>query len=245
MDEFICGRNSVREALRSGRKIKRVLIGDFVAEGFYREIEDLCRLCGVSWQKADKKTLISLSGRDNQGIAAQAAPLPYTDINAILKRAADKGETPFMLMLANIEDTGNFGAIIRTAHCAGAHGIIVPRRRTAPLNHTVFKAAQGAAEYMPIVRTPNLNAAAAVLKEKGLWLIAGEASGVNYWQIDFSLPLCLVLGGEGKGIQPLLLKACDFKAAIPLLGVINSLNVSAAAAVLCYETVRRRESLET
>lgn len=242
MDEYICGRHSVIEALKSERQINKVLIGDTVEPRFRREIEELCRAKGVPFQKAEKRVLDKVAGPDNRGIAAQVAAAAYVEVEDILEAARTKGEAPLVVILSQVEDPRNLGAIIRTAHSAGAHGIIIPKRRSAVLNQTVFKAAQGAAEYLPVARVSNLVQTAQQLKESGLWLVAGDMNGSNYWDVDLSGPLALVLGGEGQGIQPLLLKTCDFVATIPMLGKLNSLNVSAAAAVLLYEVVKRRMS---
>ncbi len=239
-DEYISGRNSVLEALKAGRSINRVLIGENINRSFAGEIEGLCKGKGIPFIKADKRVLDKLAGPDNRGIAAQIAPAAYISIEDILARAKAKGEEPLLIILSQVEDPHNLGAIMRTAYSAGAHGIIIPKRRAASLNQTVFKVAQGAAEYLPVARVANLVQAAQQLKQAGLWLIAADMNGDNFWDVDFSGPLALILGGEGKGIPPLLLKNCDFSAKIPMLGQISSLNVSAAAAILLYEAVKRR-----
>jgi len=240
MSDYICGRNSVLEALRSGREINRVLISSTTEKAFAAQIKDLCRANGIPFDIVEKKILDRTAGPDNRGVAAQVAAAEYVDVSDIIDAARAKGEQPFVVILAEVEDPHNLGAIMRTAHSAGAHGVIIPKRRAASLNQTVIKVAQGAAEYLPVARVTNLVHAAKELQEAGLWLIAAEMEGEDFWDVDFSGPVALVMGGEDRGIPELLLKNCDLRAKIPLLGNISSLNVSAAASVLLYEVVRRR-----
>lgn len=240
MKDYIIGRHSVLEALKAGRPINRVWLSKSAEGAFAREVVELCRSQGIPLDKVEKRFLDKLAGPDHRGIAAQAAAAPYVEVADMLAAAAAKGEPPLLVILAQVEDPHNVGAIMRTAHSAGAHGLIIPKRRAAALNQTVIKVAQGAAEYLPVARVTNLVRTAQELKEAGLWLIAADMEGDVFWEMDFSGPLALVLGSEGQGIPPLLRKQCDLTAKIPMLGELSSLNVSAAAAILLYEAVKRR-----
>ncbi|MCL2818051.1 MAG: 23S rRNA (guanosine(2251)-2'-O)-methyltransferase RlmB [Clostridiales bacterium] len=240
MSEMICGKNSVLEALKGGRAVSRVFLAQGIDKAFVRQVIDLCREKGVPYLEIPRQQLERLAGEDNRGVAAEVAAAEYAEIADILRAAAEKGEPPLVLILAEVEDPHNLGAVMRTALCAGAHGIIIPKRRSATLNQTVAKVAAGAAGILPVARVPNLVRALEELQEAGLWAVAADMRGAPLWEVDISGPLAIVLGGEGAGIAPLLLSKCDFKASIPMSGPISSLNVSAAAAVFLFEAARRR-----
>ncbi len=240
MSDYLWGRNSVLEALKAGRPVNRLWLASGLEPGFARQVTELCLQKGIPFDRVDKSFLTKLAGPDHRGVVAQVAAQAYVEVADLLAAARAKGEPPLLVMLAAVEDPHNLGAILRSAYCAGAHGVIIPKRRAASLNGTVAKVAQGAAEHLPVARVANLVQTAQELQKEGLWLVAGDMEGVPYWQVDFSGPLALILGGEGQGIPPLLRKTCDWVASIPLRGQLTSLNVSAAAAVLLYEAVRCR-----
>ncbi len=239
MSELICGRNSVIAALKSNREINRVLIADGVERSFSAQVVALCRQRGVPYMVTDKRQLEKLAGSDNRGIVAQVAAIKYVEICDILTAAAEKNEQPLIIILSEVEDPHNLGAIMRTACCAGAHGIIIPKRRAAAVNQTVDKVSAGAVDYLPVARVPNLTQAVKELKKAGLWIVAADMQGEDYDKVDLTGPLAIVMGGEDKAIGPLLLKECDLVAKIPITGPITSLNVSAAAAILIFEVKRR------
>jgi 23S rRNA (guanosine2251-2'-O)-methyltransferase len=240
MSEFICGRNQVLSALKSGREINRVLIARGVEKNFSAKIVALCKKRGIPYVMSEKVQLEKLVGSDHRGVVAQAAAIKYVEISDILAAAQAKGEEALIVLLAGVEDPHNLGAIIRTACCAGAHGVVIPKRRAALVTQTVEKVSAGAIEFLPVARVSNLVQAVKELKEAGLWVVAADLDGEDYWAIDFSGPLVIVLGGEDKAIGPLLLKECDFTAKIPMSGEISSLNVSAAAAILIFEAMKKR-----
>ena len=238
--EIICGRNAVIEALKSGRAVNKVWLADNNDPVFSAAVFRLCQQGGVPCHKLPRIKLDKLAGPDHRGVAAELAALEYVELADILAAAAEKGEPPFVILLDQVEDPHNLGAIIRTALCAGAHGVVVPRRRAAALNQTVLKTSAGAANYLPVARVANLNQALDQLKQAGCWAVAADMDGSEMWDCDLTGPVALVLGGEGAGLSPLLKKNCDLVAAIPMRGSLGSLNVSNAGAVLMYEILRQR-----
>jgi len=240
MAELISGRNAVLETLKSGRPVNRVLVADQMDPAFAAAVFKLCKEQGVPCRKLPKQQLQRLAGPGCQGIAAEAAAMEYADIPAMLAAAKQRQEPPLIVVLDGVEDPHNLGAVIRTALAAGAHGLVIGKHRAAALNQTVMKTSAGAAAYLPVARVTNLNQALKELREAGLWLAAGDMDGRLLWEVDLKGPLALVLGGEGRGVSPLVKKNCDMVAAIPMQGRIGSLNVSVSAAVLLYEAVRQR-----
>ena len=238
--EIICGRNAVTEALKSGRAVNKVWLADNNDPAFSGAVFRLCQQGGVPCHKLPRVKLDKLAGPDHRGVAAELAALEYVELADILTAAAEKGEPPFIILLDQVEDPHNLGAIIRTALCAGAHGVVLPRRRAAALNQTVLKTSAGAANYLPVARVANLNQALDQLKQAGCWAVAADMDGSPMWECDLTGPMALVLGGEGAGLSPLLKKNCDLVAAIPMQGSLGSLNVSNAGAVLMYEILRQR-----
>ncbi|PKM79670.1 MAG: 23S rRNA (guanosine(2251)-2'-O)-methyltransferase RlmB [Firmicutes bacterium HGW-Firmicutes-14] len=244
MSDCIAGRNPVLEALKSGAQIHRILVAGGAAKGSVNEITARARERGIAVQTVEKKYLDNLAGGVNhQGVAALVPAREYVEVDDILEVSRQKGEAPFILVLDGIEDPHNLGAIIRTADAAGVHGIIIPKRRAAGLTAAVAKASAGAVEYMPVARVTNLVQAVEKLKEHGCWVAAADMKGEVLWgNKGLSGPLACVIGGEGRGVSRLLREKCDFLVCIPMKGRVTSLNASVAAAILCYEVLRERET---
>ncbi len=239
--QIICGRNPVFEAVRSGREIDRLLVAHSVSGGSVAAIIAKCKQSGILIKEVSVQKLDYLCGGANhQGVAIQFASQSYAHVEDILKAAEESGRPPFIIICDEIEDPHNLGAIIRTAECCGAHGIIIPKRRSASLNATVAKSASGALEYMPVARVTNISNEIDKLKEKGIWVFGADMDGKNYTSFDYNIPCAIVIGNEGKGIGQLVRKKCDEIISLPMFGKINSLNASVAAGVLMYEIVRKR-----
>lgn len=237
----ICGRNSVIEALRSGRSINKVIVAAGQEHAFTGQIKELCKEKKVPFQSAERSRLDGIAA-NHQGVIAYASPVQYVEVEDILKIARERGEEPFIVVLAEVEDPHNLGAIMRTCECAGVHGIVIAKHGAAPVTETVTKVAAGAAEYLPIARVANISNALKSMKEYGMWVAGADMEGADeLWQSDLTGGIALVMGNEGKGIPQLVAKNCDFMVRIPMFGKINSLNVSAGAAVLIYEIVRQRQ----
>ena len=233
-DDLIEGRNAVTEALRAGRSIDKIYIAKGEVDKTLGHIASKARDMGIVVTEADRRKLDAMSvTHAHQGVIALCAVREYVEIEDILAIAEDRGEPPFVIVCDEISDPHNLGAIIRTAECAGVHGIIIPKRRSAGLTSIVGKTSAGAAEYMAVARVPNLTAAIKELKARGLWIF-GSAAGAQgeLWQTDLRGPVCLVIGSEGEGMSRLVTESCDFLVSIPMRGKLNSLNASADAAVL-------------
>lgn len=241
-EDRIEGRNAVMEALRSGRAIDKIYIAKGEVDQTLGHIAAKARGQGVVVVETDRRKLDQMSQtRAHQGVIAVCAMKEYCTVRDILNIAAERGETPFVIVCDEISDPHNLGAIIRTAECAGAHGVVIPKRRSAGLTAVVGKAAAGAVEHMAIARVPNLSAALEELKKAGLWVYGAAAEGDNpLWKTDLTGPIALVIGSEGDGMSRLVREHCDFMLSIPLQGQISSLNASAAAAVLMYEVLRQK-----
>lgn len=239
-DDLIVGRNPVLEALRSGTVIDSVYVNSS-AQGSIGSIIKLARENGVLLKRVDNKKLDSMcGGTSHQGVAAVLGCAEYSTVEEILRFAAEKNEDPFIVVCDEIEDPHNLGAIIRTAEAAGVHGVIIPKRRSASLNQTVFKTSAGAAAYVKVARVPNLAAAIDELKDAGVWIYGTDAEGEDYTSTDLSGAMALVIGSEGFGMGRLIKDKCDFLLRLPMLGRINSLNASVAAGIFMYEAVRQR-----
>lgn len=238
--EILAGRNPVLEALKSGRSINRVLVAEGVEPAFAASLFKRCKEQGVPCRKLSKDQLRKIAGPNNQGVAAEMAALEYVDLDDILSAANQRGESPLIVVLDGVEDPHNLGAVIRTALCAGAHGVVLAKHRAAALTQTVMKTSAGAANYLPIARVTNISQALRRLQAAGCWICCGDMDGQPLWDLDLSGPLVLVLGGEGQGVSPLVKKNCDLVAALPMCGPVSSLNVSVSAGVLLYEAVRQR-----
>lgn len=241
-EEFtIEGKNAVLEAFRSGKTIDRVFILDGSHDGPTRSVikEAKKNDAIVDFVKKDRLDQMSETG-NHQGVVAKAAAYEYATVEEILAIAKEKGESPFIILLDSIQDPHNLGAIIRTANVAGAHGIIIPKRRAVGLTATVAKASAGAINYIPVAKVTNLVSTIEKLKEEGLWFICADMDGETLYQIDMKGSIGLVIGNEGEGVGRLIKEKCDFVAKIPMYGDINSLNASVATGVLAYEAVRQR-----
>ena len=241
MSEQIEGRNAVLEAFRSGKCVDKLFILDGCQDGPVRTIAREARKTDTIINYVSKERLDQLSEtRAHQGVIAQVAAYEYSTVDEILARAEEKGEAPFLILLDNVEDPHNLGAIIRTANLAGAHGVIIPKRRAVGLTSTVAKTSAGAINYTPVAKVTNIVRTIEELKEKGIWLVCAAMGGEIMYDLDLTGPMGLVIGNEGEGVSRLVREACDFTASIPMKGDIDSLNASVAAGVLAYEIVRQR-----
>ncbi|MDY3026387.1 MAG: 23S rRNA (guanosine(2251)-2'-O)-methyltransferase RlmB [Candidatus Faecivicinus sp.] len=239
-EQIICGRNPIREALRAGRPIEKLLAAGELS-GSAREIVKLAKDAGAVVQIVDRARLDQIYPA-HQGLLAYVAAVKYSSVDEMLALAKEKGEDPFLILLDGITDPHNLGAIIRSAECAGAHGVIIPERRASGLTATVAKAAAGALESMKIARVTNLNRTIDELKEKGIWIIGTAMDGENAFEADLTGPAALVIGSEGEGISRLTMEKCNRRLTLPMKGKIESLNASVAAGVLMYAVLRARES---
>ena len=241
-ENLIYGRNSVREALRAEKKPEKVLFVSGEKTPSLAEIFALAKKSGAVIQTVDRKRLDQMCGGQNhQGVAAVVPATQYSTVAAMLRSAEEKGEDPFLILLDGIEDPHNLGSIIRSAECAGAHGVIIPKNRAVGVTPTVFKVSSGAAEYMPVARVTNLNQTIEDLKKEGLWIAGADMDGESYSKAPLSGPIALVIGAEGAGISRLTREKCDFIVSLPVLGHIDSLNAAVAAGILIYEVRRRRD----
>lgn len=241
MSEQIEGRNAVLEAFRSGKCVDKLFILDGCQDGPMRTIAREARKTDTIINYVSKERLDQLSEtRAHQGVIAQVAAYEYSTVEEILARAEEKGEPPFLILLDNVEDPHNLGAIIRTANLAGAHGVIIPKRRAVGLTSTVAKTSAGAINYTPVAKVTNIVRTIEELKEKGIWFVCADMGGETMYDLDLTGPMGLVIGNEGEGVSRLVREACDFTASIPMKGDIDSLNASVAAGVLAYEIVRQR-----
>lgn len=240
-NDIIAGRNPVMEAIRSGRSIESILVAKGERSGSVVAIIAKAKQKNIPVKDVDSKKLDFLAkGVNHQGIVAQCAVKEYSTLEDIFALAEERKESPFIIVLDKIEDPHNLGAIIRTAECAGAHGVIIPERRSAGLSYTVEKTSAGALEYMPVVRVKNISAVLQKLKDKGIWVYGADMDGEHYKKVNFDGAVALVIGNEGKGISPLVVKDCDVIVSLPMKGKINSLNASVAAGILMYEIADKR-----
>lgn len=240
-NDIIAGRNPVMEAIRSGRSIESILVTKGERSGSVVAIIAKAKQKNIPVKDVDSKKLDFLAkGVNHQGIVAQCAVKEYSTLEDIFALAEERKESPFIIVLDKIEDPHNLGAIIRTAECAGAHGVIIPERRSAGLSYTVEKTSAGALEYMPVVRVKNISAVLQKLKDKGIWVYGADMDGEHYKKVNFDGAVALVIGNEGKGISPLVAKDCDVIVSLPMKGKINSLNASVAAGILMYEIADKR-----
>lgn len=235
------GRNPVLEAFRAGRTIDRLYVLDGCQDGPVRTIVREAKKHDTVVSFVSKARLDQLSEtKKHQGVIAYAAAYAYASVDEILQRASDRGEDPFLILLDGIEDPHNLGAIIRTANLAGAHGVIIPKRRAAGLTAAAVKASAGAMNYTPVAKVTNLTAAMEDLKKQGLWFVCADMDGEVMYRQNLTGPIGLVIGNEGEGVSRLVKEHCDLTASVPVRGEIDSLNASVAAGVLAYEIVRQR-----
>ena len=238
---IIEGRNPVIEALRSDAKIDTILVSREANQGSLNKIIELAKAKNVRIKNVDKTTLDRLSeNKRHQGVIAEAMEYEYKEIGDILDYAKNRGEMPFVIILDEITDVHNLGAIIRSAECLGAHGVIIPKRRAAQVNGVVAKSSAGAVEYLPVVRATNISQAIEELKEKGLWIYGADMGGKNVNEEKFDVPMALVIGSEGSGIGRLVKEKCDNLVKIPMKGNVGSLNASCAASIIIYEIMKQR-----
>lgn len=240
-ENMIEGRNAVLEAFRSGKPVDKLFVLDGCQDSPVRTIVREAKKHDTLVQFVDKERLTQLSqtGR-HQGVIAYTAAYEYAQVEDMLALAKERGEDPFLILLDDIEDPHNLGAIIRTANLAGAHGVIIPKRRAVGLTATVAKTSAGAINYTPVAKVTNLTKTMKELKEKGLWFVCADMGGESMYKLNLTGPIGLVIGNEGEGVSRLVKETCDFVASIPMKGDIDSLNASVAAGVLAYEIVRQR-----
>ena len=241
MENKIEGRNAVLEALRAGKPIDKLYVLDGCPDGPVRTIIREAKKGDTSIKYVKKERLDQLSETGHhQGVIAMAASYEYATVEDILEKAREKGEAPFIFVLDNIEDPHNLGAMIRTANLAGAHGVIIPKRRAVGLTPTVARTSAGAINYTPVAKVTNLKQTMEQLKKEGMWFVCADMDGTPYYQMDLKGPMGLVIGNEGEGVSRLIKETCDFVASIPMKGDIDSLNASVAAGVLAFEIARQR-----
>ena len=238
---YLEGRNAVLEALRAGKTIDRLFVQDGLQDGPVLTILREVRKTDAIIKKVTKQRLDQMSQTGHhQGVIAQTSAWGYVEVEDILKKAEEKGEPPFLVLLDGIEDPHNLGAIIRSANLAGAHGVIIPKRRSASLTPVAVRASAGAVSYTPVAKVTNIGAVIEDLKKKGLWFVCADMDGTCMYDLNLTGPIGLVIGSEGDGVSRLVKEKCDLTASIPMKGEIDSLNASVAAGVLAWEIVRQR-----
>lgn len=241
-EEFVIeGRNAVIEAFRAGKTVDKLFVLEHCKEGSMNTVlrEAKKNDTVIHYVKRERLDQMSETGK-HQGVIAYIAAYDYASVDDILKKAEEKGESPFIILLDDIEDPHNLGAIIRTANLAGAHGVIIPKHRASGLTATVVKASAGAINYTPVAKVTNISKTIEELKDKGLWFVCADMDGTTMYDLDLKGSIGLVIGNEGKGVSRLVKEKCDFVAKVPMFGDIDSLNASVAAGVLAYEIVRQR-----
>ena len=243
-EDVIVGRNAVSEALRSGRAIDSLYLARGNRTGSLSAIAAKAKQMGIAVKEADPKKLDYLCGGANhQGVAAVAAAHEYAQVEDLFRLAEERGESPFFIVADGLEDPHNLGAILRIAECAGAHGVIIPRRRSVGLTYAVGKASAGAVEYVPVARVTNITATLEELKQRGVWIFAADMDGQDWCGVDYSGPCAIVIGSEGFGVSRLDKEKSDFIVSLPMRGRINSLNASVACGIICYEAARQRAGI--
>jgi 23S rRNA (guanosine2251-2'-O)-methyltransferase len=244
-ENIVEGRNPVIEVLKSGRTIEKLYVAKGNVEGSIKMIISMARDKGIVVSEVDRKKLDELSNTgSHQGVIAQVSPYTYSTIDEILSLAKEKEEDPFVVILDEIEDPHNLGSIVRSANVCGAHGVIIPKRRSAYVTATVAKASAGAVEHTKIAKVTNLNQTIKELKDKGLWIIGTDMDGEVCYNSNLKGPVALVIGSEGRGISRLVKENCDLIVKIPMKGAVNSLNASVAAGIMMYEILRQRGGMK-
>lgn len=242
--DIIPGRNPVAEALRAGRPMDCLYIAKGQRTGQAPVLAAKARELGIPVKEADPRKLSHMcNGANHQGVVAVAAAKEYATVEDMLALAAERGEPPLLILCDGLEDPHNLGAVLRAAECSGAHGVVIPKRRSVGLTYAVSKASAGAAEYVPVARVQNLSALMEDLKARGLWIVAADMDGQPWCRVDLAGPTAIVIGSEGRGVSRLVRERADLIASLPLRGRVNSLNASVAAGILCYEAVRQRMGL--
>ncbi len=241
-EEVIYGRNPVRAALQAGRSLNRILIADGVSRQDVADILDLARKQGVVFQFTDRRQMDRLTDGRHQGVVATVAGQQYAELADIMASVRRSGSPPFLVLLDGIQDPHNLGAIIRTADAVRADGVVIPRRNAAGLTAAAVKASAGTSAHVPVARVANMNNAMQTLREAGVWLMGLAADGPALFnKVDYTVPVGLVIGGEGKGLRPLVRRNCDEVVRLPVAGHVDSLNASVAAALVLYEVFRQRK----
>lgn len=238
-ENLLVGRNPIREAIKSGRDIEKLLVAKGELSGSAKEIVMKARERRIVVQMVDRSRLDAIA-ENHQGMLAWVSAFQYRTVEDMLALAQEREQPPFLVLLDGVTDPHNLGAVIRTAECAGAHGVIIPERRAVGLTPAAVKASAGAVEYVPVARTQNLVRQIDELKAQGIWVYGATMEGARWDKVDLNGPVALVIGGEGEGVSRLALQHCDAQVALPLMGKIGSLNASVAAGVLMYEVLRRR-----
>lgn len=242
--EIIAGKNAVLESLKAGREMNKIWIGEGTQKGGVAEIVKLAKEAGIIVQFVPKKKLEQLTDSVHQGVVASVAAYKYAELDDLFELAASRSEDPFFLILDELEDPHNLGSILRTADSVGAHGVIIPKRRAVGLTAVVAKASTGAIEHIPVHRATNLAQVIDELKKRGVWIAGTDAKeSTDYRRMDATLPLAIIIGGEGKGMGRLMREKCDFLYHLPMVGHVTSLNASVAASLLMYEVYRNRHPL--
>lgn len=241
-EDYLAGRNAVTEALKAGRPLDSVFVAKGERQGSISAIVARCREQGIPVKEADSRKLDAMAP-NNQGVIAVAACKEYVTLEELFAAAEAKGEPPFFIVCDELADPHNLGAILRTAEAAGAHGVIVPKRRSVGLTSTVYKASAGAVEYVPVARVANVTDTLRELKKRGVWVYGLDMDGSNWCETDLTGAMALVVGSEGHGMTRLVREQCDFVLSLPMAGQINSLNASVACGVVLYEAARQRQGL--
>lgn len=239
--EIIMGKNPVLEALKTGRSVNKVMISEHLNQNVQGKLQQLAKEAGTVVQKVPKAKLDQINSGNHQGVIAYVASYEYATLDDLFQNAKNKAEEPFFIILDELEDPHNLGSILRTADATGAHGVIIPKRRSVGLTATVAKTAAGAMEHIPVARVTNIANTIDELKEKNVWVVGTEAEATeDYRMLDGTLPIALVIGNEGKGISRLVKKKCDWTVSLPMIGKVSSLNASVACSLLLYEVYRKR-----
>ncbi|RLL40773.1 23S rRNA (guanosine(2251)-2'-O)-methyltransferase RlmB [Oceanobacillus piezotolerans] len=242
--EMIIGKNPVIEALKSGRSVNKVLVSEQLNPNSLGKLGQLAREAGTILQKVPRNKLDQMTSENHQGVIAYVASYQYASLDELFEHAEQKQEDPFFIILDELEDPHNLGSILRTADATGAHGVIIPKRRSVGLTATVAKTAAGAMEHIPVTRVTNIANTIDELKERNVWIVGTEAEATeDYRQLDGTLPIALVIGNEGKGMSRLVRKKCDWTVSLPMKGKVSSLNASVACSLLLYEVFRKRYPL--
>lgn len=243
-EDIVAGRNAVMEALKGNRSVNKLMIATGSMEGSIKEIVAVAKEKGVNIQYWERSRIDNIArGIRHQGVLAQVAPVQYAELEDILAAAKEKNEPPFIVLLDELEDPHNLGAILRTADAAGVHGVLIPKHRSCPLSATVAKTSAGAVEHVPVARVGNLVQTIKKLKKEGLWVAVADMDGKDYYDTDLTGPLLLIIGSEGQGVGRLVKEQCDFVVRIPMVGKINSLNASVAGSILMYEAMKQRRTV--
>ncbi|WP_028781695.1 23S rRNA (guanosine(2251)-2'-O)-methyltransferase RlmB [Thalassobacillus devorans] len=243
-EEWIIGKNPVFEALKSGRTINKVFVSDQLQHQAFQKIQHLAKENGALVQKVPRKKIDQLVDGNHQGVAASVAAYDYSSLDDLFAKAEALGEAPFFIILDEISDPHNLGSVLRTADAVGAHGVIIPKRRSVGLTATVAKTSAGAIEYIPVARVTNLSRTIDELKERHVWVAGTDAEGIeDYRQLDGEMAIALVIGSEGKGVSRIIKEKCDWTIKLPMKGKVTSLNASVAASLLMYEVYRKRNPL--